>query len=79
LPNGLEYCFEQSNTEDEQDDCTGDLDDALYNANRRAQRQAQTVEKFAARERLRRNPCNAIQRLLRVDRCDADKNSATRP
>jgi hypothetical protein len=74
LPNGKEYCFELSHIEDEQDDCTGDSEDALFNANERGERQVTTVERFVAREKLRRNPCSAWERLFRVDRCRPDKN-----
>ena len=73
LPNGKEYCFELSRNEDEQDDCTGDLEDALFNANERGERQVKIVERFAARERLRRNPCSFWEKLRRVDRCRPDK------
>lgn len=79
LPNGKEYCAELARTQAEMDECTGDLEDALYNANRKGERTAQTVDKFIARERLTRNPCNAFQRLF-LSRCNPDaKNSATRP
>lgn len=78
LPNGKEYCFELSENEDVQDDCTGDLEDGLYNANRRGERQVETVERYAARERLRRNPCGFVERMFAA-RCRPDKNSATRP
>ena len=71
LPNGKEYCAELAKTEDAQDDCLGDLEDALYNANRSGERTLQTVQNFAARERLRRNPCAWWERVLRRSRCDA--------
>lgn len=69
LPNGKEYCAESATTEDAQDDCAGDLEDALYNANRNGERTLTTVERYAARERLRRNPCSWWERLTRRDRC----------
>ncbi len=69
LPNGKEYCAELAATEDAQDDCTGDLEDALYNSNRNGQRTKQTVDNFVARERLRRNPCAWWERVVRRDRC----------
>jgi hypothetical protein len=78
LANGKEYCAELARTEDEQDDCMGDLEDALYNSNRKGERTLQTVEAFIRRERLRRNPCNALQRAV-LSRCQEGKNSATRP
>lgn len=77
LPNAKEYCAELARTEQQQDECMGDLEDALYNANRRGERQIETVRKFVARERLRRNPCSVWERMFRVDRCRPDKNSAT--
>jgi hypothetical protein len=73
LPNGKEYCFELAATENDQDDCTGDLEDALYNSNRRGERQVQTVKNFATREKLRRNPCGFWAGIFSA-RC---KNSAT--
>ena len=66
--NGKEYCLEDSKTEKAQDACAGELEDALYTANRRLERQPVTVEKFATRERLRRNPCNVFQRAF-LKRC----------
>lgn len=56
LPNGKEYCAELAATEDAQDDCAGDLEDALYKANRNGEKTRSTVEKFVARERARRLP-----------------------
>lgn len=69
LPNGKDYCAEDSRTEQAQDDCMGDLEDALFNANKRAERVVSLVVRFAARERLRRNPCSLWERLRRADRC----------
>lgn len=82
LPNGKEYCAEIARTEDEQDDCLGDLEDALFNANRRGERQVETVEKFVARERLRRNPCGFFRSIFFRSKCEISrvgesKNSAT--
>jgi hypothetical protein len=62
LPNGKEYCFEDAVTEREQDHCTGDLEDALYNANNRLDSLVETVVRFVKREKLRRNPCTFWQR-----------------
>ena len=69
LPNGREYCAELSVAQDDQDDCTGDLEDALFNANRNGERTLRTVTDYATRERLRRNPCSWWERLVRRDRC----------
>ena len=69
LPNAKEFCAEEARTEQDQDECMGDLEDALFNANRRSDRVVRLVERFAARERLRRNPCSWWERLRRADRC----------
>ena len=71
LPNGKEFCAELAADEDAQDDCLGDLEDALYAANRDGERTLLTVQRFVARERLRRNPCAWWERVLRRSRCDA--------
>jgi hypothetical protein len=57
LPNGKEYCAELARTGDEMDECTGDLEDALYRANRNLERAWRTVAAFVTGERARRNPC----------------------
>lgn len=69
LPNGKEYCAELAVTQDAQDDCTGDLEDALYNANRRGERQVHTVDEFVRLEKLRRNPCGFFRRLFTPSKC----------
>ncbi|HEX8586190.1 MAG TPA: hypothetical protein VF680_17490 [Allosphingosinicella sp.] len=69
LPNGKEYCAELARTEDEQDDCTGDLEDALFTANRKGERTLLTVDAFIEREKLRRNPCSRWEKLTRRARC----------
>lgn len=69
LPNGKEFCAEEAKTEQAQDDCLGDLEDALFNGNRRSERVVKLVERYAARERLRRNPCTWWEKLRRASRC----------
>lgn len=69
LPNGKEYCAEIAKTSDEQDACMGDLEDALYNGNRKGESTYQTVTKFIARERLRRNPCTFWEKVRFAKRC----------
>lgn len=69
LPNGKEYCVELVKTNDELDDCATDLEDALFNANRRGESQIETVEKFVNRERLRRNPCGFWKRTFQSAKC----------
>lgn len=57
LPSGREYCAELAKTQDEQDDCTGDLEDALYLSNRDKDRAANTLTKGVERLKLARQPC----------------------
>lgn len=73
LPNGREYCAELSNSQKEMDSCTGDLEDALYNSNRRAERTSQTVDRFIQREKLRRDPCNALEKVFSRKKCQRPK------
>lgn len=68
LPNGKEYCAELANTGDELDACTGDLEDALFNANRRLDRAWRTVQAFITGERNRRQPCRWWQVRCRAER-----------
>jgi len=69
LANGKEYCAELSANEDAQDDCLGDVEDALFKANRRGERQVETVEAFARKEKLRRNPCSMFKRIFQRSEC----------
>ncbi len=61
--------MEDSKTDDEQDDCGGDLEDGLFNANRKGECSFQTVQNFIKREKLRRNPCSLFEKLRGADRC----------
>jgi len=69
LPNGKEYCLEDADTEDEQDACAGDLEDAVYIGNRKGEQTRKTVEDFARAERLRRNPCGFWKRTFQPASC----------
>lgn len=64
LPNGKTYCLELAATEDEQDDCAGDLEDALFVANKRLASVLDTVVEFVGLDKLRRNPCSWWQRTV---------------
>lgn len=68
LPNGKHFCLEDAATEDAQDDCAGDLEDALYQANLTLERVARTVQAFITGERARRNPCSWWQFRCRARR-----------
>ena len=69
LPNGKEYCAEDAVTERQEDDCTGNLEDALFNANRDKESARSTLHKGVQRLKLARDPCGWWSRLLRRDRC----------
>lgn len=65
LPNGKEYCYEDARTEGAQDDCAGDLEDALYNANHADKPAIQKiVDEAVRRAELLRNPCNWWRRNI---------------
>ena len=72
LPNGKEYCAEEAATEAEQVDCLGDLEDGLYNANKKLHRSFEIVEKGADRIRLSRNPCGVFKRLFNPRDCTVE-------
>lgn len=57
LPNGREYCAELSKTERAQDECLGDLEDALYNSNRDKESGITTLRTGVKRIKLARSPC----------------------
>ena len=57
LPNGKEYCAELARSEREQDECMGDLEDALFNSNRDKETARQLLENGIKRLKLARNPC----------------------
>lgn len=61
LPNGKEYCAELSKTEGQQDECLGDLEDAVFAGNRDKARARQTLHKGLERLRLSRAPCRWYQ------------------
>ena len=72
LPNGKEYCAEEAITESEQDDCLGDLEDGLYNANKKLRRSLDIVEKGVERIKLSRNPCGIFKRLFNPRDCSVE-------
>lgn len=69
LPNGKDYCAELADTEDRQDACMGDLEDALFNANLRLRRVVNLVTNGVVRLKQQRNPCGWWARMVRQDRC----------
>lgn len=72
LPNGKEYCAELSVTEEDQDDCTGDLEDALFQSNQDKDRARNTLHLGIQRLKLGRNPCRWFERLFRNPRCTVE-------
>lgn len=69
LPNGREYCAELARTERAQDECMGDLEDALYTSNRDKLRASGTLRTGAKRIEQARNPCGWWARLTQRARC----------
>lgn len=69
LPNGEEYCAELAATERAQDECTGDLEDALFSSNRDKERAARTLRTGVDRIKLSRNPCGFWARAFNRKRC----------
>lgn len=69
LPNGREYCAELAKTERAQDECMGDLEDALYVSNRDKARASQTLTTGAKRIEQARNPCGWWAKLTNRERC----------
>lgn len=61
LPNGREYCAELARTERDKDECTGDLEDGLFTANRDKARALETLRRGVERLRLARAPCRFYQ------------------
>lgn len=77
LTNGREYCAELAATDQAQDKCMGDLEDALWRANQRITGLDALAERFVKRMELQFDPCNIFERMFRRDRCkipgDTDK------
>lgn len=60
LPNGKEYCAELARTERQKDDCTGNLEDAVFAGNRDKARAESTLRTGVERIRLARSPCRLL-------------------
>lgn len=76
LPNGKEYCAELARTEDAQDECTGDLEDALYASNRDKDRAANTLTRGVERIKLSRAPCRLFDFACRKRQRELDHEQA---
>lgn len=57
LPNGKEYCAEDSVTDKQKDSCTADLEDGLFNSNKDKALGLKNILKAVARLKLARDPC----------------------
>lgn len=57
LSNGKEYCAELARTERQKDDCTGELEDTVFQSNRDKERGMRTLRNGVERIRLSRSPC----------------------
>ncbi len=69
LPNGKEYCLEDSRIQAIMDECAGNLEDALWSSNRDKERALRNIRRAIQRIRLSRNPCNIFGRLFNRDEC----------
>ncbi len=74
LPNGKEYCAEFARTEQQQDDCLGDLEDSLFQSNRDKERGMATLRRAVERIRLSRNPCGMFARMFNRSKCSVPDN-----
>jgi hypothetical protein len=68
LPNGRQYCGELARTERAQDECIGDLEDALYASNMDKQRARETLERSLLMMEYARTPCRWFQLRCKSDR-----------
>lgn len=64
LPNGKEYCLEDAESEEAHDRCGGDLEDAVFNANRRIERLVNLV--LNGLHTMRRD-CSVWERMFGCD------------
>lgn len=72
LPNGKTYCAEDAVTERQKDACTGDLEDAVFNANADKASARDTLRKGIQRIKLALDPCGWWARLTRNPRCTVE-------
>lgn len=73
LPNGKLYCMELARTEEQQDDCGGELEDALLLSEEDKYLGRLLIDKFIERVELDRNPCGFWARVFRNDRCKIEE------
>lgn len=78
LPNGKEYCLEESRIQSQQDECAGNLEDALWSSNRDKERALRDIRRAIQRIRISRNPCNILGRLFNRDRCSVTSIESSR-
>lgn len=69
LPNGKTYCGEDAVRQRAQDECVGDLEDALYNSNADKSSALITLRKGIQRIKLSLNPCGFWAQLFKKERC----------
>ena len=72
LPNGKLYCLELAKTEEQQDDCGGDLEDTLLLSEGDKHDGLLLIDKMVERLTLARNPCGFWANLFRRDRCKVE-------
>ena len=72
LPNGKEYCAEDSVTDEQKDSCTGDLEDGLFNSNQDKALGLKNLKRGVKRIKLSLNPCGFWKKLFRDQNCIVD-------
>lgn len=70
LPNGKTYCLELATTQEAQDECAGDLEDAFFLSEQDKRSGIALFDKFMARLKLARNPCGFWARTFNRERCN---------
>ena len=78
LPNGKTYCAEDASTERQQDECMGDLEDALFNSNEDKDSALRTLRKGIKRIKLSIDPCGFFERIFRRDACEVGSLETTK-
>lgn len=61
--------MELARTEDEQDECAGDLEDGFYQSEQDKKRGARLLEQGALRLKQARNPCGFFKRVFKPKEC----------
>lgn len=69
LPNGRLYCMELADTEQEQDDCGGDLEDVLFLSEGDKDSAIVMLQQGVERLKVARRNCGFFKKMFRFDKC----------